>query len=587
MKKIVHITKSLAVFLFLVFFTSCDDLFNLDVVPPDLISADLVFQNEATAQANMDDLYQRFPFIGVGYANWHQIGQHDMGTLRDGFWNNCRNFGGMNLNSDCHGFWNYVYIRDINFFIEGIQNAPLPEIFKRRLEGEGRALRAAVYFEKQRRYGGVPLIDVVLDPFEDVPEGYRVRSTEEELADFIDNELEIAAGLLGTNPSRKGRINRWTAYAYKARANLWSASIAKFGTLADNRLTGIPAARANEFYEKASAAARAVINSGNYSLLQGSDPVETHYGILVEDSNSEVIYERLYNGVELGHNHAHHAQPPTYSQGGGAMYNPTLELLHFFENLDGTFTTAELGPDKLYPTGKAPWLGKDPRLYATVFFEGDLYAGLPITLYEGIDPTVGGTNPAAIIAEVGVSYQGKPTVGSDSRRNGNSVFWPYTNFLLRKSVPETPLIPPGQESSNWVEFRLAEMYLIVAESEFEIGNLAEAATYLNFTRERVGLIPFNAGTITRDRLRIERTSELIYEGHRWYDLRRWRIAEQILDGREVKGVRCIYHFDSGQYYFLEINGEQAQRIFRPEHYYNPITRGRIQQFGLLEENPGY
>lgn len=156
----------------------------------------------------------------------------------------------MNLNSDCEGLWDYEYIRNLNFFIENIQASALSEGFKTQLEGEVRVLRAATYFKMQKRYGGVPLVDVVLDPFEEVAEQYLERSTEEALADFIDTELEMAAGMLAENPEQTGRVNRWTAYAYKARANLWSASIAKFGTLAANQLTGIPISRANEFLKK-------------------------------------------------------------------------------------------------------------------------------------------------------------------------------------------------------------------------------------------------------------------------------------------------------------------------------------------------
>lgn len=585
MKQIIYIIKTQLIILFLVFFTSCADLFDLDVVPPDLISADFVFTNEALVESNIADLYQRFPFDAInpysGTSGWH-----DLSTQRGNNFQSCRTHGNMTFENDCKGFWDYVYIRDINFFIENIKNANLPEGFRRRLEGEGRALRAVVYYEMQIRYGGVPLVDVVLDPFDDVPEQYLLRSTEEQLADFIDSELEVAIGLLGTNPSQKGRINRWTAFAYKAIANLWSASIAKFGTLSDNRLTGIPASRADEFYRKASASAREVINSGNYSLLQGADPVQVYSDIFLQSNHAESIYERIYNGVEINHQFTHVNQPTPFSQGQGSLSNPTLELIHFYENLDGTFGKPDLGPTNLYATGRDPWLDKDPRLYATVMFEGDIYAGLVVETYEGIDPTVGGTNPSAIIAQIGVSYQRKPTVGSASRLQENQ-FFPSTSFLLRKYVETTPQVPAQTEGNNWKTIRLAEMYLIVAESEFELGNLADAATYLNFTRGRVGLLPLDAGTITRDRVRIERTVELMYEGHRWYDLRRWRTALEELDGQIVTGVRPIYHFDSGQYYFLVINGEQVQRVFRQEHYYNPITRARIQLFGHLLENPGY
>ena len=588
-----NIYKALTPFLvvFLVLMNSCGDVFNLNEVPRDLVSADQVFQNEAFAEALAADLYALFPFTSFSTPNGGHnfagpLGHHDLGTQRGGGSTSCRTHGGMAVNSDCEGLWDYEYIRELNFFIENIRGSALSETFKTKVEGEIRVLRAAVFFKMQKRYGGVPLVDVVLDPFEDVPEQYRVRSSEEALADFIDTELETAANMLPENPEQTGRVNRWTAYAYKARANLWSASIAKFGTLAGNQLTGIPSSRANEFYGKASAAAQQVINSGNYSLLQGANPVQTFFSIGVEDSNAETIFERIYNGVEINHAFAHQNQPTPYSEGQGSQLNPTLELVNHFENLDGTFSTPELGPDNLYETGNGPWANKDPRLNATVLFEGDLYAGNVVDLYEGIDPTVGGTNPDAIISEVGVSYNGKNSVGSASRRQANQ-FFPSTGFLLKKLVAEIPFVPDDREEYNWKELRLAEMYLIAAESEFELGNPAEAAVYLNFTRERVGLIALDAGTISRDRVRIERTSELIYEGHRWDDLRRWRTALDALDGQIVGGVRVIYHDDSGQYYFLPIQGETVQRLFRPEHYYNPITLSRIERNGDLIENPGY
>ncbi len=587
MKNIKQIYKTITPFiiLLLVLLSSCGDVFNLNEVPRDLVSADQVFQDEAFAEALAADLYAGFPFNG--FADFAaRLGQHDMGTERGSAFTSCRTHGGMAVNTDCVGLWNYVYIRELNFFIENIRESSLSAEFKTRLEGEVRVLRAAVYYEMQKRYGGVPLVDVVLDPFEEVPEQYRVRSTEEAIANFIDTELETAAGMLSINSNQKGRINRWTAYAYKARANLWSASIANFGTLADNRLTGIPSSRANEFYGKASAAAKQVINSGQYALLQGSDPVQTYWSILVEDSNAEIIFEKIYNGVEIRHQFAHQNQPTPFSEGQGSQMNPTLELVNYYENLDGSFSTPDLGPNNLYASGNGPWANKDPRLFATVLFEGDLYAGNVVELYEGIDPTVGGTNPSAIISQVGVAHNGKQTVGSASRRQANQ-FFPSTGFLLEKYITATPLIPAGLESNNWKEIRFAEMYLIAAESEFELGNLADAAMYLNFTRDRVGLIPLNAGTITRDRVRIERTSELIYEGHRWDDLRRWRTALDALDGQTVKGVRVIYHADSGQYYFLVIQGETVERLFRPEHYYNPITLARIELNGNLVENPGY
>ncbi len=594
MKNIKQISKLITPFitLLLVLMASCDDMLDLDEDPQDRVKGDLIFEDEVFADALAADLYANFPY---GFTNWNgtditnwdgKIGHHDLGTERGSNFTSCLTHGGMNSNNDCEGLWDYQYIRDLNSYIENIRESSLSEDYKTQVEAEVRVLRAAVYFKMQSRYGGVPLVDVVLDPFEEVAEQYRLRSTEEAIADFIDSELETAASMLSENAQQTGRINRWTALAFKARANLWAASIANFGTLASNGLTGIPSAKSDEFYTKASAAAREIIDKGPYSLLSGNDKESTFWSILTEDSHGEIIFERIYNGVEINHEFAHLNQPTPFSEGQGSEMNPTLELVNMFENLDGTFSEPALGADNLYATGRGPWENKDPRLFATALFEGDIYAGNVVELYEGIDPTAGGTDPDAIVSEVGKKVNGKESVGSASRRQANH-FFPSTGFLLNKYVPETPLIPAGTESNNWKELRLGEMYLIAAESEFELGNLNQAATFLNATRERVGLLPLDAGTITRDRVRIERTAELIYEGHRWGDIRRWRIALDKLDGQIVHGVRPIYHNESGQYYFLIIEGEATQRAFRPEHYYNPITNDRIEAQGELVENPGY
>ncbi|MEQ9221486.1 MAG: RagB/SusD family nutrient uptake outer membrane protein [Cyclobacteriaceae bacterium] len=600
MKNMKLLYKSITpyIFLGLGLLASCEGVFDLNEAPRDRVSGEQVFQDENFAQALLADLYARFPFDG--FANHTTaLGNHDLGTMRGNSATSCRTHGGMTGTNDCWGLWEYSYIRDLNFFIESIRESPLSQTFREKLEGEVRTLRAAVYFKMQQRYGGVPLVDVVLDPFGDVPIEYQRRSTEEEIADFIDSELQASADLLAGlgSTSAKGRINEWTAYAYKARANLWSASIANFGTLASNNLTGIPAGRANEFYGKASTAAQTVINSGEYSLLQGGDMERTYWNTVIEDSNDEVIFEKIYNGVEINHAFSHLVQPTPYSEGQGSQLNPTLGLVNSYENLDGTFSTPAFGPNNLYPTGTAPWANKDPRLFATVFFEGDTYVGNRIDLWEGVDPTQGGTDPDAIVSEIGVYVQngttntdgnGKHSIGVASRLQENH-FRPSTGFMLEKYVAETPFVPDDTEAYNWKELRLAEMYLIAAEAEFEMGNTGPATTFLNFTRNRVGLMDIEAtpGGITRDRIRTERTSELIYEGHRWNDIRRWRTAESLLNGQIVEGLRVIFHEETGQLYFLVIPAETVQRQFRPEHYYNPITDGRIEDNGELIENPGY
>ena len=147
-------------------------------------------------------------------------------------------------------------------------------------------------------------------------------------------------------------------------------------------------------------------------------------------------------------------------------------------------------------------------------------------------------------------------------------------------------IPEGQSKTNWIVFRLAELYLTKAEAEFELGNAKKAADALNMTRNRAGISLVTEATINRDKIRTERRSELAFEGHRYWDLRRWRTAQTVLNAR-LQGLQIIFHFASGKYYFLPLNAESFTRVFRAEHYYNPITSSRIDNNAKLVENPLY
>ena len=155
MKNIQQLYKPIKPFIiFLVLLASCEEVLNLNETPRDRVIGDEVFQDEAYAEALAADLYAEFPFTGfTGFAT--SIGHHDLGTERGSNFESCKTHGGMRVDSDCDGLWDYEYIRDLNFFIENIRESQLSEDFKTRLEGEARVLRAAVYYKMQKRYGGL------------------------------------------------------------------------------------------------------------------------------------------------------------------------------------------------------------------------------------------------------------------------------------------------------------------------------------------------------------------------------------------------------------------------------------------------
>ncbi len=580
MKKNVYIIIPLLSILF-----SCEDIF--DRKPLDRISEADVWEDEAMVRAYITRLYNQFPHISGNLlytTSWHNF--TDEATLADGN-NNSIVSGGASKTHDNLPYWDYGYIRDINVGLEKLKDSPFAEIRKNEFEGELRVMRAVAYFQMQKRYGGVPLVDVVIDPFSSIDKEYTERKAEEAIADFIDSELNAAISLLPEKNTPKGKINKWVAYAYKARANLWAGSIAKYGSVQLNGLVGIPASRANDFFSKASSAANEVITSGMYSLYnEYPDKAENYQNLFLDESNMEIIFEKKYDGVNFGHSWHHMNAPTSFSSGRGSYQNPLLEFIMGYENIDGSDTQPLFGPENLYENGYGPFQNKDPRLFATVFFQGDSYAGGTIETYEGIDtnPT---PDPNSILSSPALLYMGIPTVGKDSRKLASAEKSTNSGFSIKKYISNEPFLATGNDPTNWIAVRLAEMYLIQAEAEFEMGNLDKAAEALNATRERAGISLVDQETITLKKVRNERRSELSYEGFRYWDLRRWRTAESVLNMAQFQGLRIILHYETGEYYFLPIDAELFSRVFRQEHYYNPITDSRISNNLDLVENPLY
>lgn len=569
--------------MFFIIFQSCQDDV-LDRSPLDKIPAGDVWSDEILTKAYVTNLYSRFPFFAFEQNNWYSW--TDEGTRASGNGGNIAQ-GTVSKSSEGAPYWDYGYIRDLNTFLENIGSSSVAEATKTQLEGEVRFIRAYVYFEMMKRYGGVPLVDIAIDPFKEIDTKYTTRATEEAIADFIDSELTTAIGLLTEEATPKGRVNKWTAHALKARAMLWAASIGKYGTVQLDGLVGIPAGKADAYYAKAIESADAVINSMQYSLYDEiADREENYREIFLAEENGEIIFEKPYEGVNIGHSWDAWQGPNQWAVRGG-LCDPTLDFILGYENIDGSTDQPVFGTGTLYDNGAEPFIKKDPRLFATIFFQGDSWADGTVQTYEGLDPSTT-PDPTAIIRNPNVAHEGVAAVGLDSRSLTKDDFSTNSGFHLKKYVDDSATkIPEGQSKSNWIVFRLAEMYLTKAEAEFELGHLDNAAEALNMTRARAGISLVDEATITLDKVRTERRSELAFEGsHRYWDLRRWRTGQNVLN-KSLQGLQIILHYESGKYYFIPFNCESFSRAYKPEHYYNPITSGRIDNNPDLIENPLY
>jgi hypothetical protein len=95
-------------------------------------------------------------------------------------------------------------------------------------------------------------------------------------------------------------------------------------------------------------------------------------------------------------------------------------------------------------------------------------------------------------------------------------------------------------------------------------------------------------TLTLDNIQQERRVELFAEDHSYWDLRRWRIAKEVLDGTDLQGLKYTYNGDTGNYKFVIRRGSsRGARVFQDRHYYLPITTNRVADNPNLVENPGY
>jgi len=581
--------KSYIICLLIIIFQSCTGV--LDKPPLDTIAGDVIWNDANLTRAYVTNLYTRINFYGLDMSD--QCEDDDEATNPSGGSSNITT-GTVSATNEARAYWDYTFIRDCTFFLQQMATSTLASDVKNQMMGEVRFIRAFTYYEMMKRYGGIPLVDVVIDPYAPVSDQYTKRATEDAIATFIDTELTTAEGLLSDVATPRGKINKWTAYALQARSDLWAASIAKYSTVQLNGIVGIPAANAATYYAKAIVAANMVINSGKYSLYnpQPANKSENYRHIFVDKENSEIIFEKAYDGVNLTHNYDVRNAPTEFATR-GAILDPTLQFMLTYENADGSATPPIWGPSALYANGWALWAKKDPRLLGTVMFQGDAWSIGTINSYDAIDPNptpsynVGATFPGVLISGGTLFYQGVLSVGKDSKYP-ISVDNTLTGFTTKKYIDGTKY-KTGENlcSTTWIAFRLAEMYLIVAEANIETGNIAPAVAAVNVTRNRAGISLLDASSITVDRVRSERTHELAFEGHRYWDLRRWRIAQTVMSGVQMQGLHIILHFASQQYYFAPFNAETFIRNYTPQMNYNPITATRIANNPKLVENPLY
>jgi hypothetical protein len=592
MKRTVHILFILSLLL-----PSClKDV--LDKQPLDTISDAVVWNDQALTDAYLTQSYLQMYILDNETPNSDWASSDDwngpfiVNELSDEctrnwtFGQSAAKTNGLTIAGGVLDWWEHAYtaIRTLNEFIKRVPGSPVDEGFKKSRLAEARFLRAYNYFAMVKRYGGVPVITEPQDINAGYEELYRTRNKEQEVYDFILSEIDaIVNDLPERGAAEYGRPSKGTALALKCRAALYAASIAQYGTVELNGITGIPASDA-DYYQKAYDAAKLIISSGQYALYNAdADKVLNFKNVFLKKNNPEVIWAKRHDNIQRntggnGWVWDFFQAPKPHAWNAGNQNAPYVEMAEAFEHTDGTAGTLNRSAVQqgLWST-EALWANKDPRFYASIYTQNTAWKGGKVDFHNGL------LLPDGSVLSSG-SYQNVPAKGIQSVDNSFG-----TGFGVMKYLDEGKdnMGERATSGTDWQLFRYAEVLLNYAEAAFELGRNAEALDAVNQLRQRAGIAVLAA--IDRDKIRHERQVELAFEGHRYWDLRRWRVAVDILS-RTHSGIRYIQDFSSGKYKLElidKIDGTSSNPVFYQRNYYLPITTSRTGNNPNLVENPGY
>lgn len=499
--KITSITKR-SIWLLLPVLFACNKNF-LDRKPSDKITEQEVFRNIENAEKFVNVIYQSLPNLFKPGGAWMLSSATDETNQSIDASALSPDAGSFNNSSmspsafPMQGQWGEFYgkIRSCNLFLANyniIPNDPNYPERKARLRGEVLLLRAYYYFQLVIRWGDVPLLTQVQNPFDNPDDIYYKRNTIQEVVQAIVKDLDEAAPLLPASysgrPNNWGRASKAIALALKGRLLLYNASpLFNPGNAQDRWAAAAEACRA---------ALDTALSNGYVLNTNYSDAFTQYF-------SREIIWSRPAPGAYRDGGIDQEMNPR--GAGGYGNINPLQELVDDYEMKETGLPISD--PASGY-NPQRPYLNRDPRFYATILYPGAIWKG------RALDPN-----------------------DADAPRPGQVI----TNYWPRKYLLENVNLfnLTGATDRKWVLIRLAELYLNYAEALNEAnGPAAEVNAAVNAVRRRADMPEYNGASKEdrRAKIRSERRVELALEDHRFWDVRRWRIAH-IVDNREVHGVK--------------------------------------------------
>lgn len=443
--------------------------------------------------------------------------------------------------------WSWGSIRNVNYFLKYNTSSNVSEPIRNNYSGIARLFRAYLYFNKLVQYGAVPWIDIPLEP--DSPELFKTQDSRDVIISKMIEDLDFAAANITEDKitPNSNRVNRWTALFFKSRVCLFEASFRKYHAtgskygkeyLKDCKIT------AEELYRQAADAAQEIIEKGPYRLYTGTPYANgrgSYRELFISDNavSQEVMLSLALDPVlQLGEANWYY---------NSSTYGPHLCMTHAFAktylNLDGTPYNDKKGDT--YKTFAEETSGRDYRLNQTIR---------------------------------GADYTCKDKEGVFVPTPANMTGHSLTGYQFTKYVMDDISFDGGRTNYNDVPIaRYAEVLLNYAEAKAELGTLTDAdwEKTIGGLRSRAGITggldkkpttadPYMMSIYTGVtdpvilEIRREREIELILEGLRLNDLKRWACGK-LWETAAWDGI-YIPALDTP----LDLNGDGTNDVFVTE-----------------------
>jgi len=581
----------------------------LDQVPDDRLTFDEAFTTRATVDkvlANVyftlpDESYQRSApgrnaglWTGASDEADYTLPTHPANSVNQGAWDATTGF----VNS----YWQTYYkgIQAASNFIANVdkcQDCNINEDRTTRYKNEARALRAIYYYHLLRLYGPVVLLGndpVAADA--SVESISRPRSSFDECVNFIVSELDLAIQGLPAGPTSSdayGHVNKAVAQAYKVQVLLTAASPLFNG---NTEYAGLKNADGSQLisqtydqnkWKKAADAARFFLTTyTSYSLFKKNDangvysPYLSCRDVMLTDWNSEVIF--AYGSPQitllLYDMTPNHSNAPQSSKG-GSFLSATQNMVNAYFTSNGrsiddplsnyvsTGTSSFISPyDDTQRTVSNMFVNREPRFYVGITYNNSKWINFQDNIITNLEFN---------------GNAGKAGIGNND--------YTSTGYVVRKNMSVGSREVGGR---TLIMVRLAEIYLDYAEAlnEATPGD-PDILIYLNRIRERAGIpqygtagnqiaVPANQ-TAMREAIQKERRVELAFENARYFDVRRWKIADNT--EKVINGLDITKNAGTGFYTVVRVES----RVFEKKHYLFPIPNGDVQKVPMIVQNPGW